>query len=142
MPVKLKASVRGQRGLVANLFAGVRGIEQGVRRQTLKSAVRVHQDAYRRAPVDEDVMRQLIRLQVSKAGLAFEVGYYDADFAAIGQENYGAFQELGFHHYGSGDFIRNPHIEPAFHAEDRAYRDGIRREVQLAIARMGRGRAA
>lgn len=149
MAIKLKASVRGQRGLVANLFELDRTIQRGVRRQTVASGARVQAHAIQLAPYDDDKtidpdfhMRDQIRLVLSKGGLAFEVGYYDADFAVVGQENYGAFQELGFTHYQSGEFIRNPHIEPAFHAEDRAYRLGIRREVINAIARMsGRGRS-
>lgn len=137
MPIKLKGSVRGQRALVANLFEGIRGIRAGCQRQTLATGVAVQVEAFNRAPVDEDFMRQQIRLVLSKGSLAFEVGYYDPDFAEHGDgENYGVHQELGFEHYLTGQVVRNPHIEPAYRVNEPAYRNGIRREVLAAIARM------
>lgn len=138
----LTLSVRGQRGLAANFFAADREIAEAVRLHTLSTGVRVHAGAVERAPVDlsEDaddfVMREKIRLMVSPGGLAFEVGYLESDFSEADQPPYFIFQEEGFHHYLTGEYIRNPHLEPAYRAEERNYRDGVRSAVLAAIARL------
>lgn len=143
MPIRLSAAVRGQRGLIVNLFRCDRAIEDRVRRQTVRTGVRVQQTAFQLAPVSESDpdsfhMRDKIRLEFSPGGLAFTVGYAESDFTAEGKAPYGVFQELGFIHYLSGEFIRNPHIEPGFRAEDRNYRLGIRSAVIQAIASLPR----
>lgn len=143
MPIRLSASVRGQRGLIANLFRCDKAITENCRKQTVRTGVKVQQLAFQLAPVSEDDadsfhMRDQIRLEFTPGGLGFEVGYDETDFTKAGEAPYGVYQELGFTHYLSGEFIRNPHIEPAYRSEDRNYRIGVRNAVIAAIAQLPR----
>src|SRR5688500_18778424 len=135
---RLTLSVRGQRGLAANLHAADKQISEAVRLVTLETAVRVHAGAQERAPKDTGFMTDHIRIDMSPGGLAFEVGYREDDFLRADLPPYFIFQELGFHHYATGEYIRNPHLEPAYRAEERGYRNGIRTAVRDAIARLPR----
>jgi hypothetical protein len=137
--VRLTLSLRGDRAMVANLFRTEADIVAEIVAHNREIGERVRERAFVLAPVDKEFMRERIKLRLSETGLVFEVGYDESDFAAAGKPPYFKYQELGFTHWRSGEFIRNPHLEPAFREFDQAYRAGIRARVQQALARRRAG---
>jgi len=134
--VSLTLSVRDERALIANLHRYDDAIVADVVATNVETSEAIRALAFQLAPVDRDVMRQKIKVAMSPSGLVFEVGYDDRDFISEGLEPYYWFQELGFTHYQSGEFIRNPHLEPAHRAYEAPHRAAIRQRVQRSIQQL------
>lgn len=131
--IRLELSTRETSALVANLHRYDDTIVADLVALNLATSESIRALAYALAPVDQDFMRQQIKVAMSRDGLTFEVGYDDRDFVAAGQPPYYWWQELGFTHYITGELIRNPHLEPAHRQHAAPYHNAVRQRVQLAI---------
>jgi len=131
--IRLELSVRETSGFIANLHRYDDAITADLVALNLSTSEQIRALAYQLAPVDQDFMRQQIKVAMSPNGLTFEVGYEDKDFLEAGLPPYYWWQELGFTHYLSGRFIRNEHLAPAHRQYEAPYHNAVRQRVQQAI---------
>ena len=139
-PILIDVRVRAasQRATIANLRQYGRNVIGAMQKITVASGRRLQADAMRRAPVDEGYMRTRIRLVLSAQKLAYQVGYDEADFIGHGLAFYPVFQELGFRHWLSGEFIQNPHLKPAHLVEGPRYYREVAQALRQSAARLRR----
>ena len=125
-----KIVVRGTAGVIENLQKKQRDFADRIREVNESEAPQVRDLARSYAPVDEGNLRDSLTYELSKQGQVFAV-FHDADFYP--DEPYYIFQELGFHHWLSGAFIANPHLQPAWEERKNPYRArmaaALRREL-------------
>ena len=139
----LRVTRGSARGTIANLRQYGTGLVRDVQVITEKSGRRALRTAKRLAPVsdnDPDLfhMRDHIHLVISAKRLAWQLGYDESDFVRRGLAFYAVFQELGFHHWISGEFIQNPHIRPAHALEAARYASDIAAAARRRAAMMRR----
>ena len=89
--------------------------------------------AYDLCPKDTYFMADHIRVEFSKGGYAYYIGWKRKDFTGAGKPGYFLYQELGFRHWRSGQFIQNPCLMPT--------RAVMRPRFERALARVIRGAA-
>lgn len=128
--------VEGIKGVIANLYATQQRVVKHIQNVTKRTARQTADLAQQLAPVDEDGphpgnLRDSITFDLSDGGLTFVV-YHDPQ-AFSGYGPYNVFQELGFRHAGSGEFIQNPHLFPAWESMKGHYAADISRAVRYAI---------
>lgn len=128
--------VEGIKGLVANLYATQQRVVEHVRRATKRTARQTTDLAKQLAPVDEDGphpgnLRDSLTYDLSDGGLTFVV-YHDPE-AFVEDGPYNVFQELGFKHWITGEFIQNAHLFPAFESMKGPYAADISRAARYAI---------
>jgi hypothetical protein len=84
------------------------------------SAFAIEGDAKTRAPIDTSALRNSIKTETNYQGDPLRAVVTDG-------VEYGIYQELGFHHYISGQFIQNPFMIPALEAERPKFKKAMRR---------------
>lgn len=127
--------VSGTQGIVANLYASQARIGKGIRAVNRRSARQTRDLARQLAPKDTENLADSLTFQLSPDELVFDV-FHDPAFYP--DAPYHIFQELGFRHYLSGDFIQNAHLLPAWEAMRVHYEADIRKYVRAAIQGVGR----
>lgn len=85
-------------------------------------AERIQQRAEELVPHDTGALHLSIRMELTEGGFTIYAGEGLPDARA-------RFQEYGFHHIGSGAFIQNPYLRPAF----EQYRDALIRDFIAAV---------
>ncbi len=103
--------VTGDRGVLANIYARQKRIQESVRAEVRQTGADWLALARRYAPKDEGTLEDSLTVEMSPSGNEW-TGFHDPSHYP--GENYGDFQELGFRHHLSGEFIQNPHMYPAF----------------------------
>jgi len=134
----MRVTEKTQRATVANLRQYGRGVSRDLERITVRSGERAQAMAEHFAPVDEGYMRSKIRLVISAKRLAWQLGYNQADFSGQGLADYYLFQELGFRHWITGQFIQNAHLRPAFELERPRYLREVAQALRVNAARLAR----
>lgn len=139
-PIQLDARVSAGsvRATIANLRQYGRGSIADVQAITDKSGRRALATAKRLAPRDSGYMVSKLQLVISEKRLAWRIGYDEADFIGRGLAFYPVFQELGFRHWLSGEFIQNPHIRPAHALEAARYAADIAKALRRRAVAMSR----
>jgi hypothetical protein len=122
-PIQLDARVSAGslRATISNLRQYGTGSIRDLQRITERSGKRAQSTAKRLAPKDSGYMASKLQLVLSAKRLAWRIGYDEADFIGRGMAFYPVFQELGFRHWITGEFIQNPHIRPAHRLEAARY---------------------
>ncbi len=136
----MRVTQKTQRATVGNLRQYGRNVVAELQKLTVRSGARAHATAVRYAPVDEGYMRSRIRIVISARRLAYQLGYDEADFIGKGLAFYPLFQELGFRHWLSGEFIQNAHLRPAFELEAPRYLREVAQALRTSAARLARAR--
>jgi len=95
-------------------------LEPKASRVVRASAFAVEGDAKTRAPIDTSALRNSIKTETNYEGDPLRAAVEDG-------VEYGIYQELGFHHHISGQFIQNPFMIPALEAERPKFEKEIRR---------------
>lgn len=126
--------VSGTKGIIANLYASQRRIGDHIRKVNTRSARQTVALAKQLAPKDTHNLEESITSATSDQGLVFDV-YHDPSFYP--DAPYNVFQELGFRHWLSGEFIQNAHLVPAWEAMKPHYAADISRAVRAAIEGLG-----
>jgi hypothetical protein len=85
-------------------------------------AMKVMDRARALAPVETGELRDSIDVHVANGGFILSAGYGLPDGRA-------RFQEYGFHHYQTGNFIINPYARPAFESYKREFRAALRNAI-------------
>lgn len=134
--IDVRVRERTQRATVGNLRQYGRDTVRDLAVLTEKSGARVLRTAQRLAPRDSGYMVSRIRLVISAKRLAWQLGYDESDFIGRGLAFYPVFQELGFRHWLSGEFIQNPHLRPAFLIEQPRYLRETAAMLRRGVARM------
>lgn len=128
-------SVSGQRAVVANLHR----VDAAARERLGDITERIGQEttylAYQLAPVDTENLRDALTYSLSEGRQRVEV-YHDPTF--FPDAPYHVYQELGFKHWLSGEFIHNPHLKPAWDEMSPIYADDIRQELRRIVRSAGR----
>lgn len=122
--------VSGTRGIIANIYASQARIGEHIRKVNVRAARQTRDLAKQLAPKDTHNLEESITYTLSEQGLAFDV-YHDPSF--FPDAPYQIFQELGFKHYLSGEFIQNAHLVPAWEAMKPHYAADISRAARAAI---------
>lgn len=75
-------------------------------------AAKEYQMAYDLCPKDTYFMADHLRTEFSEGGYAYYIGWKRSDFTGAGKAGYFLYQELGFRHWITGQFIQNPCLAP------------------------------
>lgn len=126
--------VSGTQGVIANLYASQVRIGKHIRAVNRRAARQTRDLARQLAPKDTENLADSLTYELSPDQLVFDVFHDPAFFPGA---PYQIFQELGFRHYASGEFIQNAHLLPAWNAMRPHYSADISRAVRAAIR--GRG---
>jgi hypothetical protein len=102
-----------------------------------ETAARQHQRTYDLCPKDTYRMANAIRVNFAPDGLSYEMGWYEGDFVGRGLAFYPLFQELGFRHAGSGRFIQNASLRPAWREIQPEFNRQLRAVIRRAANRRG-----
>ena len=121
--MKLTLSTRNRAGVVANLAGAGTRAQRAIRALVGETAAKEHQRAFDLCPKRTGRMAEQLRVEFSEGGYAYELGWHASDFPGA---FYPLYQELGFRHAHTGQFIQNPCLFPA--------RDEIRPEFRRALA--------
>jgi len=95
-------------------------LEPKASRAVRTSAFAVEAGAKVRAPHETYALRNSIKTKTNYEGDPLRAIVHD-------EVGYGIYQELGFHHYISGQFIQNPFMIPALEAERPKFEKAMRR---------------
>jgi len=117
----MRVTQKSQRATIANLRQYGIGSVADLQKITERSGARAQRKAKQLAPKDTEYMADHLALVISAKRLAWQIGYDEADFSGQGLAPYYVFQELGFRHWQTGQFIQNPHLRPAHAIEAPRY---------------------
>jgi hypothetical protein len=137
---EIKVTKRSVDALIANFFDLDQAVEDGLRRLAEVYAEKIQTQTEMTAPFGKEFdppwhpgyMRSHVHKRFSPSGLAFEVGWDEADTEAIGENFYFKFQELTGWTDDKGVYHPpRPSLQPAY--------EFWRPEYQAAVARMVAG---
>jgi hypothetical protein len=138
--VKFTLSTRNQQRVVHQLRAFAPKVRKVIRDTVGEYAAREYQLAYDLCPKDTFFMADHLRIEFSRGGFAYELGWRERDFTAAGREFYPIFQEFGYRHWRSGRFIQNPSLFPARNATRPKVLRALERNIRQAVRRSQRAR--
>lgn len=132
-PARLRGSalqVEGRAAVVANIYATQERVGNHLRRVNERAARQTRDLARQLAPKNTYNLQESLTYALSPGGLVFDV-FHDPSF--FPDEPYHVFQELGFTHHLSGDFVQNAHLFPAWESMRPVYHADVSRAARYAI---------
>jgi len=91
-----------------------------------ETAAKQFQRTYDLCPKRTFFMADHIKVEFSRGGYRYTVGWKESDFVNAGKPFYPLWQEFGFRHYRTGRFIQNASLFPA--------RNAVLRDFQRQLA--------
>lgn len=137
--VDFRLTIRNQTALIANLKRLEDQSLDEIRDVTRDWAEQIQELAIELAPIWKEennppppwhpgYLKDHIRLEYSEGGFAFEIGCWEEDFAAIGENNYAVFQEYGTSQHGA-----QPFLNPAYAWGAPKYKADVIRTIQELV---------
>lgn len=128
--VRMKLSVRNASAVVANFRAADAKLQARVREIVQENGKFARDLAQHLAPVKTGFLREHITTVYSESGLAFEMGWFAADFAEAGLAFYAEWVE-----HGTSRMAAQPSITPAFEQTVPRFKRQIARAVAVSRRR-------
>lgn len=120
--MRLTLSTGNLSGIAARFQAGEKAVTRNVRRVVRKTGEAAYSTAYADAPKDTTFMANALRLDFTKDGLAYELGFKESDFERAGLPFYPVYVIFGTRFMPARDFLfpANKEARREFRADLRA----------------------
>lgn len=116
---KISVRIEGIKETVAEISLRDRRVREAVKHQVGESALKIQEEAKKRAPVDTGALRNSITVDFYEQGLAAQIGPHMP---------YAPYVE-----HGTRKMAARPFLSPAFEAERPRFEKGIRKAIKGAI---------
>jgi hypothetical protein len=136
--IRTTITVRRAPGAVSALRSLGPAAEREIRALLRQFAEEIRTRTQNLAPIDTGFMREHVEVRYSDDGLTAFIGWWTDVFLAAGLAPYFVYQELGFRHHSTGQFIQNPSLGPATRAVLPQYIRALAQAVQRAMRSRGR----
>ena len=130
--MKFTLSTRNQQRIILQLRRFAPEVRKGIRAVIGEYAAKEYQLAYDLCPKDTFFMANHLRVEFSRGGYAYELGWRESDFTSAGKPFYALHQEFGYRHYRSNRFIQNPSLFPARNATRPKFLRALERNIRAA----------
>ena len=138
--VRFSLSTRSRERVILQLRKFTPQVRKVIKDTIGEYGAREYQLAYDLCPKDTFFMANALGIEFSKGGYSYRIGWKRSDFTAAGKPGYFLYQELGFRHHITGQFIQNPCIVPArFQTQPRFLR-ALERNIKKATRQAQRVR--
>ena len=138
--MRFSLSIGNRQKVVRQLRAFTPKARTAIKATIGEYAAKEYQMAYDLCPKDTFFMADHIRVAFSRGGYAYRIGWQRRDFEAAGKPGYYFWQEFGFRHHITGQFIQNPCLQPTRRVMGPRFQKALERTIARAVRQTQRSR--